>query len=81
MILDNEMEPIKRPQIEGNTLMYEVDLNTGDVRYAGEKPEDFGEDGVLTKARAPKIIELILLALMLPLFILVVIFMKLFRKI
>lgn len=61
--------------------MYEVDLNTGDVRYAGEKPEDFGEDGVLTKARAPKIIELILLALMLPLFILVVIFMKLFRKI
>lgn len=62
-------------------MAYEVDLETGNVRYAGEKPEDFGEDGVLTKARSPKIIELILLALMLPIFIIVVIFMKIFKKI
>ena len=75
------MEPIKRPQIERKTLMYEVDLDTGNVRYAGEKPEDFGEDGVLTKARAPRIIELIVLALMLPFLIVVAIFMKIFKKI
>lgn len=60
--------------------MTTYDKEEGRIRYLGEKPEDFGEDGNLKAAAIPNWIVWPIAIMCLPLIIMWEIFMRIFKK-